>query len=349
MPPTLELLAEDYASEEDSDFAPEAAEAAEESSVSDDDNDEEVGDDAEKLKPENRKRTTVDEAEDAGYDNSGDEAIIKKGEKRQKKAKTKDVAGEEETGEGGLIKTRSQRAVEKEKRSAAAASGPVTVDVDALWAQMISEPVIPRTSTAKPDESADAENRDGKKSSSQKPQAGKLKDPNSDCIEIKRTYNFAGKVHTEEKLVARDSAEAKLYLASLGGAGNAPAADGGEAAAEDESSSTTKRMPRKAFRSVFEPITDANSAHRSDLNLSMASRLQAREATGKDKAKKLNTVEKSKMDWAVAVDKMGLKDELELAGKSKDSFAARQDFLARSEMRREEEARRARMAQAGKT
>lgn len=216
---------------------------------------------------------------------------------------------------------------------------------------MISEPVIPRTSTTKPDESTDATNRDSTtKSSSQQPEGSKPKDPDSDFIKIKRTYNFAGKVHTEEKLVARDSAEAKLYLASLGERenGSASAADGD---AEDESSST-KRMPRKAFRSIFEPITEANSAHRSDLNLSMASRLQAREATGKDKAKKLNTVEKSKMDWAVAVDKMGLKDELELAGKSKDSFAARQDFLARSEMRREEEARRARMAtqaQAGRT
>ena len=40
--------------------------------------------------------------------------------------------------------------------------------------------------------------------------------PESNMIKIKRTYNFAGKVHTEEKLVARDSAEAKLYLASLG-------------------------------------------------------------------------------------------------------------------------------------
>lgn len=111
MPPTLELLAEDYASEEDSDFAPETAEAAEESSISDDD-EEEAGDDAEKAKPGKRKRVTIDEAEDAGYDNSGDEAIIKKGEKRQKKTRTKNAADDEETGEGGLIKTRSQRAVE---------------------------------------------------------------------------------------------------------------------------------------------------------------------------------------------------------------------------------------------
>ena len=30
-----------------------------------------------------------------------------------------------------------------------------------------------------------------------------------DMVRIKRKYNFAGKVHTEEKLVPRDSAEAK--------------------------------------------------------------------------------------------------------------------------------------------
>ena len=50
------------------------------------------------------------------------------------------------------------------------------------------------------------------------------------------------------------------------------------------------------------------------------------------------------MDWAGYVDKEGIKDELELAGKSKTSFVSRQDFLARSEARREEEARRARLA-----
>ena len=49
------------------------------------------------------------------------------------------------------------------------------------------------------------------------------------------------------------------------------------------------------------------------------------------------------MDWAVFVDREGIKDELALAGKSKHSFAARQDFLARSEALREDEARRLRM------
>ncbi|KAG6006360.1 swr complex subunit [Claviceps lovelessii] len=152
----------------------------------------------------------------------------------------------------------------------------------------------------------------------------------SDTIRIKRTYNFAGKVHTEEKVVARDSAEAKLYLASLGD-GEAPVAS---------DASLTKRTTKKAFRSAFEPVLD-HGPGRTDLNLGLAARIQA----GKEaQAKKLTTVEKSRMDWAGYVDKEGIKDELELASKSKESYAARQDFLARSEAIREDEARRARLS-----
>lgn len=158
----------------------------------------------------------------------------------------------------------------------------------------------------------------------------------SDLIRIKRTYNFAGKVHTEEKLVPRDSAEAKLYLAENG-------ADSG-ALPDNDASPTQRRMPRKAFRSVFEPLAADDLSQRTDLNLCMSERLRARELAKEADAKKLNTVEKSRMDWAGFVDREGIKDELELAGKSKHSFAARQDFLARSEALREEEARRLRMA-----
>jgi len=62
---------------------------------------------------------------------------------------------------------------------------------------------------------------------------------------------------------------------------------------------------------------------------------------GKD-AKKLNTVEKSAMDWAGFVDKEGIADELDAAGKAKGAYKARQEFLARVEYKKDEEARRAR-------
>ncbi|KAL2019694.1 hypothetical protein VTK56DRAFT_9313 [Thermocarpiscus australiensis] len=323
MPPELEHE-EDYASEEDSDFAPDDA-PADESSASEDEEAE-----TDKASPGKRKRHPGDDgADDAGFENSGDEAIIERGKKRHKKSRRKDggEADEDEGGEGGLVKTRRMRAVEKAERRAEAAAGAVTIDVDALWAQMNSEPALPtaqEVTTTQP-------NGDAPKPPSQPlPDAGNKTDE-SEFIRIKRTYNFAGKVHTEEKLVPRDSAEAKLYLAETPNPGTS----------DDPSSLTQKRMPRKAFRSAFEPVAADGMSPRADLNLGLSARLQARELAN---AKKLNTVEKSRMDWAGFVDREGIKDELELAGKSKHSFAARQEFLARSEAVREEDARRARMA-----
>ncbi|KAK3322494.1 bucentaur or craniofacial development-domain-containing protein [Apodospora peruviana] len=328
-PPLPDPEEDDYMSEEDSDFAPDAVVEDELLSASDNE-----GPTVDKptAKPPNDN-----EAEDAGFVNSGDEAIIEKGKKRRKKKrKTDDGAADneenDEDGEGGLIKTRSMRAVEKAKKhTAAASSGPVTIDVDSLWAQMNSEP----TSIPKPTEIASQETTQAKPTTAAAATA--TADDQSYMIRIKRTYNFAGKVHSEEKLVARDTAEAKLYLASLGGenANNA-----------EETAEQPKRMPRKAFRSAFEPITDQTlqGGRRADLNLGVSVRLRARELANEANAKKLNTVEKSRMDWAGYVDKEGIKDELELAGKSKDSFAARQDFLARSEAVREADARRVRLA-----
>lgn len=335
---------EDYASSEDSDFAPEEApERGDEASS--DDEDEPAGDAAAAAAPaptpaKRKKKTQAgdggDDADDAGFENSGDEAIIGRGKKKQKSRQAQ--RDEDEGGEGGLIKTRSMRAVEKAERKTQAASGPVTVDVDALWASMTAAPVVPTKQQPRADsrgENGDASEAPG--DSNTQAAAGKDGEP-SEMIKIKRTYNFAGKVHTEEKLVQRDSAEARLYLASQGEDGVAAAA------ADTEADEPDKRMPRKAFRSAFEPVapTEHGLHQRSDLNLGMASRLQARQ--DKDKAKKLNTVEKSRMDWAGFVDKEGIKDELALAGRAKGAFADRQDFLARSEARREEEARRVRIA-----
>lgn len=103
------LIDEDdqYASSEDSDFAPDAA-PAQDSDASDSDSE----------RPSKRRRTAGDtrDAEDLGYDNSGDEAIVKKGErkkrKKDKKNKSRDAQEDDEGGEGGLIKTRRQRAAE---------------------------------------------------------------------------------------------------------------------------------------------------------------------------------------------------------------------------------------------
>ncbi|KAF4944406.1 hypothetical protein FGADI_12716 [Fusarium gaditjirri] len=325
---------ESYVSSEDSDFAlDDSPDQTSDHSDLEDHSD----------KTANKRSRPQDEA-DAGYDNSGDEAIIKRGEKRRKKTQAKGVR-EHDEGESGLIKTRRQRAAEyvsdiwiprcvlltrnirKEERQYATNNEPVTIDVDTLWAQMISKPPTPKTKDDRPNDIYTSTNLIDELNDSTKEKSNStISDPSSTMVRIKRTYNFAGRIHIEEKLVPRDSAEAKLYLASQG--------------PEVPKNSPEKRVTRKAFRSAFEPQVDL-LPHRADLNLGMAARIKA----GKEaQAKKLNVVEKSRMDWAGYVDMEGIKDELELAGKSKDSYIAREDFLAKSTALREEDSRRARLA-----
>jgi hypothetical protein len=155
-------------------------------------------------------------------------------------------------------------------------------------------------------------------------------------IKIQRTYNFAGKVHVEEKLVPRDSAEARLWtqLQSSGKTLSTPS---------DPNAAKPLKPPRKARRSIFEPITES-LPKRTDLRFGVNS-ISRNNGVGVNggPAKKLNTVEKSKMDWAGFVDKEGIKDELETAGKAKGAYLDQREFLARVEDKREEEARRARV------
>ncbi|KAI1167955.1 bucentaur or craniofacial development-domain-containing protein [Nemania serpens] len=322
------VIDEDYASEDDSDFAPGAAPAEEGSELESES--EGDGDQSTNATPK-RRRIGADAARD-DLENSGDETVIQKGKKRQRKARRNNGdAEDDEGGEGGLVKTRRQRALEKAERIPHAATGPVTIDVDDLWAQMITAPLIPSKINAEQDKENEQPGRSGTDGTVH---AAKTTTDAGEMIKIKRTYNFAGKVHTEEKLVARDSAEAKLYLASQ---------DPKLAEIEHEDEQP-KRKPRKAFRSIFEPVAEG-LAQRDDLKLGMSIRLELREQQAK--AKKLNVVEKSRMDWAGYVDKEGIKDDLELAGKSKQSYANRQDFLQRVEAKKEDEARRARIAGRG--
>lgn len=156
-------------------------------------------------------------------------------------------------------------------------------------------------------------------------------------IMIKRTYNFAGKVHTEQKLVSRNSAEAKLWLTSQGAE---PEPEQPQAEAEASPFAKPKRPTKRARKSVFEPVTEIPK--RTDLHFGPRKESEvALVDIGKD-AKKMNTVDKSAMDWARFVDKEGIADELDAAGKSKGAYKARQEFLARVESKKIEDERRAR-------
>jgi len=61
------------------------------------------------------------------------------------------------------------------------------------------------------------------------------------------------------------------------------------------------------------------------------------------KGPKLNTVEKSRLDWAQYVDEEGIKDELNVHSKAKEGYLGRMDFLGRVDANREEERRNIRL------
>ncbi|KXJ97634.1 bucentaur or craniofacial development-domain-containing protein, partial [Microdochium bolleyi] len=400
-PMLLDAEDDDYASDQDSDFAPDAPGAAnqdDDDASSSDDEDENNNEATSAVAGSKRDATGLptasktaaaqnknDDDDDEGFENSGDEAIIQRAHRKKRKKSRKhgggggdgegEEDGEDEGGEGGLVKTRAMRAAEKAERRdrGVVPAGPVTVDVDDLWARMTAGPVMPGKNSALEDEQDAKDAAGGAGGDKENQEPGPAHDDGDDdlqaasdaktksssggnktkkdgdapaTIKIKRTYNFAGKVHTEEKLVARDSAEAKLYIASLDPKSAeylalTTASGEGNTTDADADAEAQLRRPRKAFRSIFEPVVaDPTALQRADLNLGLSAALQQREASFRDgsgKAKKLNVVEKSRMDWAGFVDKEGIKDELELAGRSKESYAHRQDFLSRVEANRDDE------------
>ena len=137
-----------------------------------------------------------------------------------------------------------------------------------------------------------------------------------ETIVIKRTYKFAGETITEEKVVPKSSAEARLYLQSQATPPSPVSSVGGK----------PLRRPKKR-PSMFEPNPDG-----------IVKGLTSMPNTGP----KLNTIEKSKLDWASHVDKEGLKEELDTAEKAKGGYMGRMEFLGRSEAKREEELKNAR-------
>lgn len=128
-----------------------------------------------------------------------------------------------------------------------------------------------------------------------------------DLITITHSTTFAGQTTTETKRVPRNSAEAKLYLQSHL-----------QSSPTNPSSQPPLRRPKKRS-SLFEPAT----------------------VTAKStQPVKLNTIEKSKLDWAGFVDKEGIAEELETHGKAKEGYLGRMEFLGRVEQTRDEAARR---------
>ena len=334
---------EDYNSNEDEDFNPEAAPAADDdvSASSDSDDGDDDAPAAKKTKSKTTKRKVPDALEEEL--DSGDEATIK--ERKRKRRKGKDVE-EDSGGEGGLIKTRAQRLVEKAERKERrrADRGEVTVDVDDLWARLHAVPVGRHYEPVAPQVSDGADNAKVDNG------AGEVVQPSDQLIRIKRRIAFAGEITEVEEEVLKSSAAAKAYLAEH------PEADpdstksrANEAGQQALSEGNLQRPLRRP--SIFEPnptaavrgVTSDKLRPRapSRVDVVMAERRLAEEK--KKKAERMTTVQKSAMDWKGFVADQGIGEELDMYGKSKGGFMAREQFLDRVAGANEEARRAARL------
>lgn len=310
----MDSLEDDHDAPSDEDYDPSAAAAPPIVSSSSEAEDDTLAGSFDKKKRKSRKPASGD-VEDLGFDNSGDEATIQKG--RRKKSKVQDDEGVE----GGLVKTRAQRKAEGTTKRPLAETGKANVDVNALWAQMAGSG---STKNAEADDQArlvtiqddmkPAANGSGKSSTASKPMSCEGLLPSQQTVHheepmitIKRKYDFAGQTMEEERQVPASSAEAKLYQA------------------EQEKASLTNTK-----------ITAApNRPKRRKLGFGLAD--LAPPPSSLPQPKKLNTIEKSKLDWAAHVDKEGIAEELDEHSRAKDAYLGRMDFLDRMSSRRNED------------
>lgn len=156
-----------------------------------------------------------------------------------------------------------------------------------------------------------------------------------EMVKIKRTYKFAGDMITEEKLVPKDSAEAKIFLASGKDVDTVTAADV-DAAANAKAALKLRRPLRRVSR--FDPNPTGSIKKSWEKKPAMEAR-EGEQARGP----KINTVEKSRLDWAAYVDQAGIKDELAVHSKAKEGYHGRMEFLDRVGGNIEEEKRNARL------
>ncbi|KAJ5158066.1 Craniofacial development protein 1/Bucentaur [Penicillium coprophilum] len=341
LPSNQDLDEEPYDSAEDEDFELDAA--PDDSDLSSD------ADEAEE--PAKKKRKTDTKAQipkDAELD-SGDEATIRKArEKKGKKTKGKKPKGkhapdsddddgdididDDEGGTGGFVRTRAMKQqIQEEERKPLAKIDGATVDVDALWEQMNAPqgqtnlqppPIQPLAeSTPAPEPTGETKAQDkGAKDAEHKIDPGMHADQ---MIKIKRTYKFAGEWITEEKVVPKNSAEAKAFLSS-----------GENVEYTDETAINAAHNLRRPLRKIsrFDPNPTGTIKKSWEKQLVTDAR-----------GPKINTVEKSRLDWATYVDSAGIKDELRTHSKAKEGYIGRMDFLGRMEEKREEERRAARL------
>jgi len=352
---------DDYDENEDEDFMPDAQAAEDEvneniSSSSDEgeDGDRHAGKQS-KVKESKGAITTKEDELD-----SGDEVTIKELRKRKKKTKKRKTGNDsgddsEEHGEGGLIKTRAQHRLQQEEKKEARRlqKGHVTADIASIWASMSSTPIGRLTAKDRINApSVTVTAADDNRTTTMDDTNVLSREPNLDdgeYITIVQTYEFVGKTVNDEKLVHRDSAEAKLFLSTKDSDKKTLAT--GQSSLVDAKAGIRRPLKRS---SMYEPNPTGEvkglpaerqrlrTPSRADV-LAQQQRLQEEARAAGGKAQRLNTVQKSAVDWASHVDTEGLKAELDEYGKSKQGYMAKMDFLQDVQGRRDDEERVARL------
>ncbi|KAJ4346168.1 swr complex subunit [Ascochyta clinopodiicola] len=333
-----------YHESSDEDFNPDSAPADDVPSSSEDEDE-----DAAPVQRKGKRKAPVEPELDSGDEVTIQAARTKKTKKRKKGGKDDDqdlLLSDDEGGEGGLIRTRAQRAVEKTERRPLARTEGATVDVEALWAQMTAAPLRPVQPAPIQDVSILQDSAPAVASTTEAPVEEEL-------VAVTKTYTFAGQNTTEEKQIPRSALE--KYTA-----------DGWKPTTAVKPTETTQPpAPKKPHSHVRRPLKrpsrfDPNPtgyvralapAHqltwpRKTTTTLAAPPLDAPTSgpTKPGKATKLNVVDKSRMDWTGFVDQAGIADELQEHGKSKDNYMGRREFLAGVEQRMEDEGRRGRVA-----
>ncbi|KAI6820634.1 hypothetical protein KC332_g4223 [Hortaea werneckii] len=339
---------EPYDENADEDFNPDEAGGEDEEASSSDDEDVAVAKPARKYK----KR----KADDVGGEelDSGDEATIQERRKKRKR-KGKETAGaadEESGGEGGLIRTRAQRLAEKAERKEKkrVVGGEVTIDVEQIWKELNSVPIgrpPPPPPTPAADVTAEAQNRpDG-----ETPNNENTATTTPETITIRRRIEYAGEVTEITEPVPLNSKQAQQYLRDHPEADPTHRPSSSSHNNPDKTPPTHLRRPLKR-PSLFEPNPTATvkGVPPSRLRPRTPSRLDVLQAEKKQaaenqrKAEKMSTVQKSALDWKGFVDSdRAVREELDVYGKSKEGFLAREDFLGRADLARVEMGRRARL------
>lgn len=332
-----------YHESSDEDFNPDSVPADDAPSSSEDE------DTAGPTLRNGKRKAQVDEELDSGDEVTIETAQNKKVKKRKRGSKDDEdlIISEDEGGDGGLIKTRAQRAVAKKEQKPLARTEGATVDVESVWAQMIAAPLRP-VRLSQVQESTTTQDT--------APAVAPITDTpiEEEVLTVTKTYTFAGQNTTEEKQIQRSALE-KYTADGWKPTSAVKPTNTTESDVSTPETSGNRRPLKRPSRFDANPtgyVRGLAPEHQLSWPRKPTTSLALLVDAPKDglkkpeKTTKLNVVDKSRMDWTGFVDKEGIAEELQEHGKSKDNYMSRRDFLAGVEQRREEEGRKGRVANA---